>query len=121
MNNESAARPFVLLVEDLEWIREGMRASLEACGYRVAEARDDLEALEAAERLRPSLIVTEEEFPAFQTLLRRLREHHTLSRVPVAVINPDAEEGTRYGQAHVLADYEQLERLLVPHAPVKED
>lgn len=117
MNNESAAHAHVLLVEDVEWIRAEMRASLEARGYAVAEARDALEALDAAERLRPCLILTEEELPTFDALLRRLREHPTLSRVPVAVVNPDAEEGTRYGQAHVLAAYEQLERLLAPTRP----
>jgi hypothetical protein len=37
------------------------------------------------------------------------------------VINPDLEDGARYGDAHVLPDYEHLERLLAPHAPVKED
>jgi hypothetical protein len=41
--------------------------------------------------------------------------------VPVAVVNPDVDDGTHYGGAHVLADYEQLARLLAPHTPVKED
>src|SRR5919107_4562972 len=119
MENESNVRPLVLLVEDVEWIRAWMRASLEAHGYDVAEARDDGEALSAAERLRPSLVVTEEELPTFDALLRRLREHPALARVPVAVINPDAEDGARHGGAHSLADYRQLERLLTPHAPLK--
>ena len=119
--NESGARAHVLLVEDVEWIRAMMRASLEARGYAVAEARDDREAVADAERARPCLVLTEEALPTFDALMRAARTHPALARVPVAVINPDAEDGALYDGAHVLPDYEQLERLLAPHAPVKED
>ena len=33
-------RPLVLVVEDIDWIREGMAAQLRARGYDVAEAAD---------------------------------------------------------------------------------
>ena len=119
--NESDERTRVLLVEDVDWIRAMMRASLEAQGYGVTEARDEREAVAAAERERPRLLLTEEELPTFDALMRSSRAHPALALVPVAVINPDAEDGTLYDGAHVLSDYEQLERLLAPHAPVKED
>jgi CheY-like chemotaxis protein len=118
---ESDDRPRVLLVEDLDWIRALMRVSLEAHGYGVAEARDDREAVASAELSRPALILTEEELPTFHALLRSARTHPALAGVHVAVINPDLEDGSRCGDAHVLPDYEHLERLLSPHAPVKED
>lgn len=120
-NNEGEARTRVLVVEDVDWIRAAMRASLEAHGYSVAEAADDREAVASAERSRPALVLTEEEIPTFDALLRRARTHPALVGVQVAVINPDLEDGSRYGDAHVLPDYEQLERLLSPRAPVKED
>jgi CheY-like chemotaxis protein len=120
-NKESGARPVVLIVEDVDWVRAGMRASLEAHGYGVAESRDDREAVAEAERHRPSLVLTDEELPTFDALLRRARTHPSLAGVPVAVINPDLEHGSRYGDAQILSDYEQLERLLVPEAPVRED
>ena len=119
--NESDVRTRVLLVEDVDWIRAMMRASLEARGYVVTEARDEREAVTAAERARPGLVLTEEELPTFGALMRSSRSHPALSRVPVAVINPDAEDGALYDGAHVLPDYEQLERLLAPHAPVNGD
>jgi CheY-like chemotaxis protein len=118
---ESDARPRVLLVEDLDSIRAQMRESLEAHGYGVAEARDDREAVASAELARPALVLTEEELPTFDALLRSARTHPALAGVHVAVINPDLEDGSRYGDAHVLPDYEHLEHLLAPHAPVKED
>lgn len=118
---ESDARPHVLVVEDVDWIRELMRASLEAHGYSVAEATDEREAVASAELSRPALVLTEEELPTFDALLRSARTHPALAGVHVAVINPDLEDGSRYGDAHVLPDYEHLERLLAPHAPVKED
>lgn len=120
-SKEGDARPHVLVVEDVDWIRASMRASLEGRGYSVAEARDDAEAVASAEHTRPALVLTEEQLPTFDALLRRARTHPALAGVQVAVINPDLEDGSRYGDAHVLPDYEQLERLLSPHAPVKED
>jgi CheY-like chemotaxis protein len=120
-DRECDDRTHVLLVEDVDWIRAAMRASLEALGYSVAEATDDREAVASAERSRPALVLTEEQLPTFAALLRRARTHPALAGVQVAVINPDLEDGSRYGDAHVLPDYEHLERLLSPHAPVKED
>src|SRR4051794_23279466 len=108
MNRRGDERPHVLLVEDVNWIRASMRASLEAHGYSVAEARDDREAVASAESSRPDLVLTEEELPTFDALLRRAHTHPALAGVQVAVINPDLEDGSRYGEAHVLQAYEQL-------------
>ena len=121
MNKENVAGPRVLVVEDVDWIRAAMRVSLEAHGYSVAEACDDREAVASAVLQRPALVLTEEGLPTFDALLRSAHTHPALARVPVAVINPDLEDGARHGDAHVLSNYEQLERLLAPHAPVIED
>jgi len=40
------------------------------------------------------------------------RLHAALSRVPVVIINPDAEEGARHGDAYLLADYDDICYLL---------
>jgi CheY-like chemotaxis protein len=112
VNHTDGGQPTVLVVEDIEEIRSGMKGSLRACGYGVLEAADADEAVEVASRRPPDLILTEEELPTFAALLGRAREHPSLKGLPVAVINPDAEEGTRYGDAVVLADYDQLKNLL---------
>lgn len=112
MNQRQDGRAIVLVIEDVEWIRARMRSSLKLHGYLVLEASDDEEAVEIASRIHPDLILTEEELPTFDALALRLREHPTLRHVPVVIINPDEEEDTLYGDAHVLLDYDQIGRFL---------
>jgi CheY-like chemotaxis protein len=108
--------PTILIVEDIDWIRSEMRKAVEREGFRVAEARSDAEAFEFAELQSIDLILTEEEVPTFKEMMALLREHPTLSNVPVAIINPDADEGARLGDAYLLADYTDISSFLgVPH------
>jgi hypothetical protein len=39
-------------------------------------------------------------------------QHPTLSSIPVAIINPDAEDGARLGDAYLLADYADIPSFL---------
>jgi CheY-like chemotaxis protein len=112
VNTSGGRRATILIVEDVDWIRSGMRSSVRLLGYRTAEAADDDEAIEIAEADPPDLILTEEDLPTFDSLLSRLREHPTLRDIPV-VINPDADEHTRYGDAVILSGYEELPSLLL--------
>ena len=112
MKNSDGQHPTILIVEDIDWIRAAMKKAVEHEGYRAVEARNDAEALQLAEREPPDLILTEEELPAFATLMTRLREHPTLSNVPVVIVNPDAENGARHGDAYLLADYADITSLL---------
>lgn len=102
----------VLIVEDIDWIRLGMKASAERHGYRVVEAADDAEALEVMEREWPELVLTDEALPTFGALTERLREHPSFNSLPVVIINPDAREGERLGGAFLLTSYESIESLL---------
>jgi CheY-like chemotaxis protein len=108
----SGQNPTILIVEDNEWIRFGMREAVRREGYRVVEATNDEEAVERAELESLELILTEEELPTFNALMARLREHHTLSSLPVVIVNPDAEDGARQGDAYLLADYADITSLL---------
>lgn len=112
MGTPDAGPPVILVVEDIDWIRAGMKRSLRRHGFRVVEAADADEAAEVARRERPGLILTDEELPTFDALLARARELPADSRVPVVVVNPDANGHTRYGDAVVLTDYAQLRNLL---------
>ena len=105
-------RPRILIVEDIDWIRSGMKKAVEHEGYRTVETTNDAEAFQLAQQEPPELIVTEEELPTFPALMARLREHATLSSVPVVIVNPDAESGARYGDAYLLADYVHITSLL---------
>jgi CheY-like chemotaxis protein len=106
-------RPIVLLVEDIEWIRTRMKSVVERYGCHVIEAKDEDEAISAAEHNCPKVILTEEEFPAFRELTARVREHPGLAHIPIVIVNPDAQESTRYGDAIVLTDFDQLATLLL--------
>jgi DNA-binding response OmpR family regulator len=112
MNNSNRQHPTILIVEDIDWIRSGMKNAVEHEGYRAMEATNDAEAFQLAERELPELIVTEEELPTFDALMARFREHATLSSVPVVIVNPDAENGARHGNAYLLADYADITLLL---------
>jgi DNA-binding response OmpR family regulator len=89
-----------------------MKKAVERHGYSAVEARDDAEAFHISEREPPELIVTEEEVPTFNALLARLREHPSLSTVPVVIVNPDADNGARHGDAYLLLDYADIASLL---------
>ena len=104
--------PIILIVEDIAWIRYGMRKAVERQGYRVVEARDAAEAIRLAELQPIDLILTEEEVPTFNDLTARLPRHPALSNVPVVIINPDAEDGARLGDTYLLADYADISSFL---------
>jgi CheY-like chemotaxis protein len=112
MKDSGGRVPTILIVEDIDWIRSSMKDSAESYGYRVVEATNSMEAIEVAETELPALIMTEEELPTFDPLMRLLREHHSLSHIPVVIINPDADEFARYGDAFLLTSYESISSLL---------
>ena len=110
MQNSEARPSLVLIVEDIDWLRSAMTNSLERLGYRTAQATDDAEAFAVVEREPIDVILTEEQMPTFGRLMSRL--HSALSKVPVVIINPDAEEGARHGDAYLVADYDDICSLL---------
>ena len=113
---KSGHTPTILIVEDIDWIRLGMRKAVEREGFHVAEARNDAEAFGLIELQPIDLILTDEELPTFQDMMTRLREHPTLNTIPVAIVNPDAEGGARLGDAYLLADFADISSFLgVPH------
>jgi|ERR1044071_2237501 CheY-like chemotaxis protein len=110
MNSASNDCLTILVVEDVDWIRAGMKKSLMAYGHHVLEATDNEEAISVAERFHPDLILTEEELPTFDTLIRSVREHSTLGNISIVIINPDAEDGD--GDVVIITDYSQLKNVL---------
>jgi CheY-like chemotaxis protein len=112
MNSFHGRPTTVLVVEDVGWIREGMRQTLQEFGYRVLVATDDAGAVEAAERERPDLILTEEELPTLDALTYSAHTHPALQGLPVVFVNPDEEQGTRRGDITILSDFDQIEHLL---------
>lgn len=118
-NGDNLSRT-VLVVEDINWIRAGMVREIKRRHYRVLEAADAEEALSIAERVPLDAVLTEEQLPTLASLTRRFSEHLQLRHVLIVIVNPDEEEGTRYGEIIVLSDYDQLERVLINSAKPSE-
>ena len=97
---EHATRPFscptrsvrqstVLVVEDHDDTREMLCVLLESWGCRVVEACNGLEAVEAASRERPQLILMDGRLPLLDGLeaTRRIRENELLDQVKILALN----------------------------------
>ena len=111
MDNSEERTETILIVEDIDWIRAGMKKEVERQGYAVIEAKNDAEAA-AAHRVPIVLILTDEEMPTFDALLAQRRENGSLRNVPIAIVDLDAEEGSLYGDCHLLPDYSHIRTFL---------
>jgi two-component system cell cycle response regulator DivK len=122
MTQTSAPEPVVLVVEDFEDNRFMMRRLLEMSGYRVVEAVNGEQAVEAAVGERPDLILMDLSLPKLDGLAatRRIRQHDALSQTPIVAVS--AHDTTDF-HADALAagcneyvtkpiDFDQLEALL---------
>ncbi len=79
----------VLLVEDTEDNRMMMRRLLELSGYRVSEAVNGVEAVRAAERETPDVILMDLSLPIVDGLAatRRIRQLPDLAEVPIIAVS----------------------------------
>jgi len=87
---EPAARqPMILVVEDHDDTREMLHMLLERWGCRVVEACNGLEAVEAASRERPQLILMDSRLPFLDGLeaTRRIRENGLRDQVKILALN----------------------------------
>ena len=55
--DKNNTNPIILVVEDVQETREGIKKLLLADGYRIALARDEEDGIESARRQRPDLIL----------------------------------------------------------------
>jgi CheY-like chemotaxis protein len=89
----------VLVAEDYDDARDVMALVLESAGFQVIEARDGVEALEAARALNPSIIVMDMFMPNMDGLAatRALRDEPALRRIPVIAqtAQPSVVSGAR--------------------------
>ncbi len=79
----------VLLVEDTEDNRMMMRRLLELSGYRVSEAANGVEAVKAAQRETPNIILMDLSLPIIDGLAatRRIRQLPDLASVPIIAVS----------------------------------
>jgi two-component system chemotaxis sensor kinase CheA len=80
-----------LLVEDSQFIRNGVKLALQRVGYHVTEAQDGAEAMTILEKSLSNpgqafkVMVTDIEMPRMDglTLTRKVREHPGFSELPI--------------------------------------
>lgn len=79
----------ILVVEDLEQIRELLKVTLNFHGYTVATASNGLEALELIENEQPALIITDLLMPKMDgyAMIYRLRRNKDTRDIPIIVLS----------------------------------
>jgi DNA-binding response OmpR family regulator len=93
---EELRAALILVVEDVHEISDGIERLLKADGYRIALARDELEAIESAQLTRPDLILVNWTGLSGEVLaiVRRIRERLSFGdQIPVVFWIEDMDEG----------------------------
>ena len=82
----------ILLVEDTEEVVMVVRDYLEFAGYKVSVARNGVEGLEMAQKVRPDLILMDVQMPGLDGLdtTRRLRRKESFQHVPIIALTARA-------------------------------
>jgi PleD family two-component response regulator len=86
--------PFVLIVEDDEWMAQQHQRSLEAAGMKTKVVSHALAAMDALDAVRPDVLVLDVLLPgpnAF-TLLHELRSHADLAAIPVILCTNSGDQ-----------------------------
>ena len=121
MDNETRINPIILVVEDVHETRDGIEKLLKVDGYRVMLARDELDAIESAQRQRPDLILVSVAGLPGEVLGsgRRIRESAAAGDdVPVVIFCfdeiPEGAEVAIGKNVHIAQpdNFNQLRRLL---------
>ena len=81
--------PYILVVDDDEDFREGLRLELERKGYQVEEAEEGLHALGKATERPPLLVLLDLQMPVMngRELLQKLRATPETKEIPVVIIS----------------------------------
>lgn len=93
--DEPDGSPLVLIVEDYEDAREMYAEYLQYAGFRVAEARNGMEALQIAQEKLPDVILMDLALPGMDgwEATRRLKSDERTRRIPVIAVTGHALSG----------------------------
>ena len=101
---EELRAALILVVEDVHEISDGIERLLKADGYRIARARDELEAIQSAQLTRPDLILVNwtGSFGEVVAIAHRIRERLAVGdQTPMVFWLEDIDEG---GEVEVAAN-----------------
>ncbi|WPB74723.1 response regulator [Archangium violaceum] len=113
--------PLVLIVDDYQDAREMYAEYLEYSGYRVAEARNGLEAVEKAFALHPDVILMDLSLPVLDgwEATRRLKSDARTRSIPVVALTGHALDG-HSREAHDAGCDAYVTKPCLPDALVRE-
>jgi DNA-binding response OmpR family regulator len=101
--------PYVLIVEDDEWLAQQHQRMLESAGIRSEYVAHALAAIDAIDTMRPDVLVLDVLLagPNAFTLLHELQSHSDLAGIPVIFCTNSADELTAedvavYGVRYIL-------------------
>jgi CheY-like chemotaxis protein len=99
MTDPAETAPLVLVVEDYQDAREMYVEYLRFSGFRVAEARNGLEALETADALLPDIVLMDLALPRMDgwEATRRLKTGERTRHIPVVALTGHALAGHAEG------------------------
>ncbi len=82
-------KPLALLVEDAKPAAELLRRYIESAGYRVEVARNGVDAVDMAKRLRPNVITLDLQLPLKDgwQVMRELKRHPLCKHIPVVIVS----------------------------------
>jgi len=102
----AAARPLILIVDDIGDNRQMYAEYLEYDGYRVEQAGSGAEAVVFAEEVNPALIVMDLSMPDMDgwEAIRRIRSNARTTSIPILVVSGYAFDATQRGQEDARAD-----------------
>lgn len=103
----------ILVVEDVPEIALHMKRRLIERGHKVIWAQEPEDAIEIAEQILPSVILTDLDLPKLDLLMELVTNHRDLSELPVAVIDINHPELSD-SRVKVLPDFDALESLVRP-------
>jgi CheY-like chemotaxis protein len=96
-NTDGHSTKKILVADDKATGRELVRTVLESKGYEVFEASDGIEALDAAQRLRPDLIILDLHMPGLDGfgVIKELRLQSRFASLPIVALTASAMQGDR--------------------------
>jgi two-component system, OmpR family, alkaline phosphatase synthesis response regulator PhoP len=106
----------ILIAEDSSTVRRLVVGRLAADGYQVIEAADGEEALKAARRERPDLIVLDKVMPKYDgfEVVRELREDPQTHGIPIVMLTERTSEDDVLGGLHLGVE-EYMPKPFSPH------
>ena len=107
MKQEPRENPLILVVDDDRQIVRGLCVRLRSVGYDIVQAYDGEEGLSIAVEMQPDVIVLDIRMPVMDglTMLKKLREHSVMCKVPAIVLSANIAEQARMKALELNASY----------------